>query len=34
MRIAAWLAAMLAFAYVVSVALTKSPWGFLAWLMA
>lgn len=31
-RIAAWLAALAVFAYVVSVALTKSPWGFVTWL--
>ncbi len=29
-RIAAWLAAIMTFAYVVSVALTKNPLGFLA----
>jgi uncharacterized membrane protein SirB2 len=28
-RIAAWLAALAVFAYIVSVALTKSPWGLL-----
>lgn len=28
-RLAAWIAALMAFGYVVSVALTKSPWGFL-----
>lgn len=28
-RIAAWLAALAVFAYVVSVALTKNPWGFV-----
>jgi uncharacterized membrane protein SirB2 len=27
-----WLAAMICFAYIVSVALTKDPRGFLAWL--
>ncbi len=28
-RIAAWLAALAVFAYIVSVALTKNPWGLL-----
>lgn len=28
-RLAAWLAALATFAYVASVALSKSPWGFL-----
>lgn len=32
MRIAAWLAAMVTFGYVVSVALTRDPAGFLGWL--
>lgn len=31
-RVAAWLAALTIFGYIVSVALTRSPWGFLAWL--
>lgn len=31
-RMAAWLAAMATFGYVVSVALTRHPAGFLAWL--
>ena len=31
-RMAAWLAAMLVFAYIVSVAITKSPAGFLVFL--
>jgi uncharacterized membrane protein SirB2 len=30
-RAAAWVAALLVFTYIVSVALTKSPLGFLAW---
>ncbi len=30
-RIAAWLAALVVFAYVVAVALTRDPAGFLAW---
>jgi uncharacterized membrane protein SirB2 len=30
MRTTAWLAALLVFAYIVSVAITKSPMGFLA----
>lgn len=29
-RIAAWLAALAVFGWVVSVALTKNPWGFLS----
>jgi uncharacterized membrane protein SirB2 len=29
-RAAAWVAAMLTFGYIVSVAITKNPWGFLA----
>lgn len=28
-RVAAWFAALMVFGYVVSVALTKSPWGFV-----
>jgi uncharacterized membrane protein SirB2 len=31
-RVAAWLAALAVFAYVVSVALTRNPAGWLAWL--
>jgi uncharacterized membrane protein SirB2 len=31
-RIAAWLAALAVFAYVVSVALTRNPAGWLSWL--
>jgi uncharacterized membrane protein SirB2 len=31
-RLAAWSAALLVFAYVLSVALTKNPTGFLIWL--
>jgi uncharacterized membrane protein SirB2 len=29
-RVAFWLAALLIFGYIVSVALSKNPWGFLA----
>lgn len=32
-RTAAWVAALLAFGYIVSVALTKDPAGALAWLL-
>ena len=32
LRVAAWLAAMVVFAYVVSVAVSKDPWGFVTWL--
>lgn len=31
-RVAAWLGAMAVFGYVVSVALTKNPWGVFSWL--
>lgn len=31
-RAVAWLAAMVVFAYVVSVAVSKDPWGFASWL--
>ncbi|MEW5888877.1 MAG: SirB2 family protein [Pseudomonadota bacterium] len=30
LRVAFWLAALLIFGYIVSVALSKNPWGFLA----
>lgn len=33
-RLAAWLAALATFGYVVSVALTKNPWGLLVWLLS
>lgn len=32
LRTAAWVAALATFGYIVSVALTKSPLGFLTWL--
>ena len=32
LRLAAWLAALVTFLYIVSVAITKNPAGFLAWL--
>jgi uncharacterized membrane protein SirB2 len=31
-RALAWLAALAVFGYIVSVALTKNPLGFIAWL--
>lgn len=31
-RVVFWLGAVLVFGYIVSVALTKSPWGAVAWL--
>jgi uncharacterized membrane protein SirB2 len=31
-RLVAFAASLAMFAYIVSVALTRSPWGFLAWL--
>lgn len=31
-RIAAFIAAITVFAYIVSVAVAKSPWGFVSWL--
>ena len=31
-RFAVWLTALTVFSYIVSVALTKNPWGALAWL--
>jgi hypothetical protein len=31
-RASAWIGAMLVFGYIVSVALTKDPRGFLLWL--
>jgi uncharacterized membrane protein SirB2 len=31
-RVAAFFAAMAVFAYIVSVAVAKSPWGFINWL--
>jgi uncharacterized membrane protein SirB2 len=31
-RIAAFVAAIAVFSYIVSVAVTKSPWGFVSWL--
>lgn len=34
LRVAAWLAALAAFGWIVSVALTKNPLGALAWLPA
>jgi uncharacterized membrane protein SirB2 len=33
-RVAAWLAALLCFAWIVSVALSKSPWGLLHFVAA
>lgn len=33
LRVAAWLAALASFGYIVSVALTRSPLGFLEWLV-
>lgn len=33
-RVAAWLAALLCFAWIVSVALSKSPWGMLHFIAA
>ena len=31
-RALAWVAALATFGYIVSVAFTKSPWGFVSWL--
>jgi len=31
-RVVAGLASLVAFGYVVSAALTRSPWGFLSWI--
>ena len=30
-RLASWIGAIATFGYIVSVALTRNPWGFIAW---